>query len=173
MTNKPPPKRRLVTNGYESVELQIARDHPVGVHLQSPAWVLWSCRCTPTTFSLGSVVLSVYTYCIPQGFRGPVGIHLQSPAWVPWSCRCTPTTFSLGSVVLPVYTYCLCLAMRSNFCANQPLDLTLYGCAPAVPLLVDPVQYIGVGFVVELQLDLRRVHLVIPVLLVNTALLFP
>ena len=76
-------------------------------------------------------------------------------------------------MVLPVYTYSLYLTMRSNFSANQTLDLTLYGYAPAVPMLVDSVQYIGVSFVVELQLDLRRVHHVVPVLLLNTALIFP
>ena len=76
-------------------------------------------------------------------------------------------------MVLSVYTYSLYLTVRSDFSANQTLDLTLYGYAPAVSLLVDPAQYIGVSFVIELQLDLRRVHLVIPVLLVDTALLFP
>ena len=76
-------------------------------------------------------------------------------------------------MILSVYTYSLYLTMRSNFSANQTLDLTLYGYAPAVPLLVDPAQYIGVSLVVELQLDLRRVYLVIPVLLVDTALFFP
>ena len=76
-------------------------------------------------------------------------------------------------MLLSVYTYSLFLTVRSDFSANQTLDLTLYGYAPAVSLLVDPAQYIGVSFVIELQLDLRRVYLVVPVLLLNTALIFP
>ena len=46
------------------------------------------------------------------------------------------------------------------------------GYASSAPLLAYPVQYIGVSLVVEPQLDLRRVHRVIPVLRVNAALLF-
>ena len=51
---------------------------------------------------------------------------------------------------------------------DKAFHLTLNGFTTSNALLMDPSQDIGIGFVVQLGLDLCGVRIIIPVLLINS-----